>query len=249
VSREETQRFMQVAAAHVGSCFRWRMLSAFHRRVALAGIVSAGCLVSAWGTTLMPACYQASASFDHLSSAADGQVNDAGWPCLSGLVPTEAQPYIQTLRAVETALSATESRTTVIAEAPSAAWAAQLALAGAECRRAHYSNPSPAPSSALAQAQREFENADQAYREALAAWGEEEPEPEFDDGVQMVSGESSSASLMTTPSLLPAHRQKEQTQIDQAIHECSVERDRLAELYTDEHPAVIELDRQLAYLL
>lgn len=106
--------------------------------------------------------------------------------------------------------------------------------------------------SATEAAMHAFEVADGKYRDALARLGERESKPSdpwvAPAGATEPESSEPQAPMMTTRAIVPASRVEEETLLQTAHRECMYRRNHLAELYTEEHPAVIALDRQIEHL-
>jgi hypothetical protein len=105
---------------------------------------------------------------------------------------------------------------------------------------------------ALADAEQQVREADTRYREALADWGRESNalavSSPADEIVQTKGAAPADAEIFTAPAILSPERAAKKSLVETALLECMSRRQRMVDLYTQEHPSVVALDRQIIHL-
>jgi hypothetical protein len=265
MSREETQKAWKNTRNWVARRLKRGNSSASIspttlRRSLLIATTVAGTLTSAVIASKLPCQFEAQASFLVAQSdqglpatsllnqsLVDETLAQAGW-----VESTKAKPTFD-LRVL--AAPPDRHQITVLARCENPADASLLSIQLAENLARHQFSPADETESltAVQQAQQKWDQAEARYREALADWGKDNnsavpPNDESNETILQTNATEAGDDVFTAPSMVSPSRAAKRNLVESALIECQSRRHRLADLYTQEHPAVIALDRQIAHL-
>jgi hypothetical protein len=230
------------------------------RRSLLVATTIVGTLISAVVASKLPCQFEAQASFLVAQSdqglpatslltqdLIDQTLAQAGW-----VDNTQAKPSFD-LRVQ--AAPPDRHQITVLARCPNPADASLLSIQLAEnLVHLKFRSTNDAESlTAVEQARRQWDQADARYRKALADWGKDnsspvEPNDESSETILQTNATDTGEDIFTAPAMVSPARAAKRSLVESALAECQSRRERLVDLYTQEHPAVIALDRQIAHL-
>jgi hypothetical protein len=259
MSREQTLQAWQTAQRWMSARKSARVDSTAWRRITLVTVTVTGTLAIAWFSSLIPTQVEAEASF-LVGSCEEGlpttsllddeviaaSLQSVGWK-------EQSPPH---LRMQFQAAASDRQQVTVVARCENPADASVLAMACAQtlvqmrfgCGSAEMNRET------LRRAEEKLKQADGRYRQALADWGMDQQATSFvqretDSPIIQTRGtQTGEQELFTAPAMLSPERLAKKNLVESALDECRSQRSRLAELYTEEHPAVIALDRQIHHL-
>ena len=257
MSHEETRTTTKVN--HRMNEMIWYWCSQSHlRQWTLAGTAMLGILGAAGFTASLPFHFRAEAQFACKACESTPMVA----PAITEQMMSTAYDRLGSAAGTlgDKVTTAVKSETTgtcqlcVTVDAVDPTHAQKLATTLAEMLGEQKAPTAAKPSAPAADAQaatEAFQVADEKYRDALARLGERETKSTDPWVAPAQAAEEStepSAPMMTTRAIVPASRAAEETLIQTALRECMYRRNNLAELYSEEHPAVIALDRQIQHL-
>lgn len=229
----------------------WIVTSTPARRWTLAIFVLFGMVASAWILSTWPTRFRAEASFSTGTSAMlDASIQpELIESTLASMGPMAHDQFNAHADAVR--LARRDERLVVSAEAAMPALAQQWALALADHLRRDLISSAPATSADVRRAQSRYAAAQRDFRSALARLGDHHSQSDdpWVDPASFRSGASEAEpTLLTVPALATAERGPAESLVESTMRELAQRRERLARAYTDEHPAVIALDRQMRHL-
>jgi hypothetical protein len=219
-----------------------------------------GTLLSAAIASKLPCLYEAQASFLVAQSdqglpatsllsqnLIDETLTQAGW-----IETTKIKPSFD-LRVQ--AAPPDRHQITILARCENPADASLLSIQLAEnLARRQFSPANDTESlTAVEQAQRKCDEAEARYRRALADWGKDNSSAvaqndESSETILQTNATDTGEDVFMAPAMVSPARAAKRNLVESALVECQSRRRRLADLYTQEHPAVIALDRQIAHL-
>ncbi|MBY0585596.1 hypothetical protein K2X85_00355 [bacterium] len=262
MSREQTQQaykaivrwFSQSKSPTISSPISSNLV----RRVLLLSATVLGTLGAALVSSRLPTLFEAEASF-LVGSCEEGLpatsllTDDVVARSLEDVAWTGPdRPSIEVL--IQSAMPDRHQVTCVVrCDHPSDAAALSLACAKNLAAGPFGQPPTPIESTSLSSARENLMMAESRYRAALADWGQDAtamPTDVHSDEPILVQtrGSADEKDVFTAPAMLSKERTEQKNLIESALEECHSQRQRLADLYTTEHPAVIALDRQILHL-
>lgn len=238
---------------------RWAFLGGF----ACAGAVGSGWIASRW-----PSHFQADASFECRWIQCDGSPSAELPPSvgdkpirdevLAGMLEQSADacPGL-TCEAAKRDLAVTESVThagtrRVVVRAghadPSIAQAIALGVAREFVRQSVDGDPCRKAILELTCAENAFRNADRVWGMVLERTTPSTTHLDDSNLIQADGKSVDNGAMPTVPPMSPSAPREEQTLLEQTIRRCRQQRERIASTYTEQHPAVASLDRQIRQL-